>query len=231
MGELDEEIILFTNFCNNYDSFKLELKQTAPQAWQPAISKMGPGKIICPPAPVSAVEPTVVPDPVPTVLPNPEPTVVPETDQLSQELEMIIDKAEMQELAAKSGWSKETLTQTVLEVLKRKNTVDLQGPRSAWTSRFSFQAARAYQQREQRKQGAREHCKQPARSEHSKQGAREHSKQPARSEGSKQGAREHRKQLARSERSKQGAREHRKQPARSEQSKQLARSEHSKQRR
>ena len=111
-GTVNEEVVMFTSFCNNYDVFKEELKKTAPQAWQPAIAKMGPGKIILPP-PAPAPEPTAAPPP---------------EDKVAQELEAIMAQQELQDLAAKGGWCRETLTQTVMSILQRKSTVDLQGP-------------------------------------------------------------------------------------------------------
>ena len=107
----ESDVLLFTNFCNNYDTVKAALKHGQPEAWEKHIQHFGPGKIIN--------------------IPSPQPTTTPEAldSQITSDLESlseVIDSQEVQELAARGGWSKQTLTETVMQVLRRADTIDMQ---------------------------------------------------------------------------------------------------------
>ena len=137
------DVLLFTNFCNNYDVLKKALKERQPDVWEKHVQFMGPGKVVNIPC---------QPEPVPSATPEPEDF----PPGLEQELGSILAQEEVRELASRGGWSTATLTATVMQVLKRADTVDMPGqhaPGTVANARKSSDAAMAAHIREQTSMG------------------------------------------------------------------------------
>ena len=113
-----QDVTLFSNFCNNYTLVKNALMNGQPEAWEKHIKFLGPGKIV------------QLPNPEPESRPGPSDSQASQDLEIQKELDNIMDSQEIKELASRGGWLKATLTETVMQVLKRADTIDTTAPQA-----------------------------------------------------------------------------------------------------